>query len=35
MDVVPITSENPLLLYQIRKYGEPVHEKDEEPIYDS
>ncbi len=25
-----ITSENPLLLYQIGKYGEPVYEKDEE-----
>ncbi len=30
VDVVPITSENPLLLYQIGKYGEPVYEKDEE-----
>lgn len=30
VDVVMITSENPLLLYQIGKYGEPVYEKDEE-----
>jgi hypothetical protein len=30
VDVVPITSENPLLLYQIGKYGEPVYERDEE-----
>ncbi len=30
VDVVLITSENPLLLYQIGKYGEPVYEKDDE-----
>lgn len=30
MDVVLITLENPLLLYQIWKYGEPIYEKDEE-----
>lgn len=30
VDVVMITSENPELLYQIGKYGEPVYEKDDE-----
>lgn len=30
VDAVMITSENPLLLYEIGKYGDPVYEKDPE-----